>query len=175
MRILKANHLTLCIIIFVFGLTQPQTDHKSFGFYHESYAREIAITRSMPIYPSDAVRRGITGVVQVKIEIDERGEVAMIKLHPKIDPSLKQSVADAVDKWTFRLEPETIIAGRNSLSHLTFKFSINSGEPLVELYDPGPNAKDSERLGYLNTSKELREWNTWEEVQPSQMKTKLKQ
>ena len=167
MRILKATHVTLFVTFFASGLCQAQTTPESFGFYHESYAREVAITRAMPVYPPDAVQRGITGIVQAKFAIDDRGKVVKIKIHPSIDSSVKQAVADAVDNWTFRLEPELIVAGRNTLSHLTFKFSINSGKPLVELYDPGPGAKDGEHLGYLNTSKELKEWNKWEEVQPT--------
>jgi TonB family protein len=166
MHPLRAALITLLLILFSSTLGQSQRAQEWSGFYPESYAREVAITTVMPIFPLDAVQRGITGVVQVKIAIDDQGEVVKLKIRPGIDPALKQAVADAVSKWTFRLQPEVLIPGRNSLSRLTFKFSINGAEPQVELYDPGPSAKDRERLGYWNGATEIREWNNWEEVQP---------
>jgi hypothetical protein len=75
--------------------------------------------------------------------------------------------ADAVNQWTFKLRPELFIGGRNCLSRLTFKFSMINGQPRVELYKPEPGTQDSERLGYWDGYKELREWNKWEEVEPT--------
>lgn len=106
-------------------------------------------------------------MVQAKIAINEQGRVAKIRIHPTIDASLKQAVADAVDLWTFKLRPEIFIGGRHCLSRLTFKFSIINGEPVVELYKPETGTKDSQQLGYWDPYKELREWNKWEEVEPS--------
>lgn len=166
MHPLRAAVLTLFLILFSSTLCQSQRAHEWSGLYPESYAREVATTTVMPIYPLDAVQRGITGVVQVKIAIDDQGAVVKLKIRRGIDSALKQAVADAVSKWTFKLQPEVMIAGRNSLSRLTFKFSINGTEPQVELYDPGPSAKDRERLGYWDGATEIREWNNWEEVQP---------
>lgn len=93
-----------------------------------------------------------------------------IKIHPDIAPALKQAVADAVSKWTFIIRPEHVIPGRLRLTRLTFRFSINGAEPQVELYDPGPAAKDNERLGYWNGAIERRDWIKWEEVRPAKIK-----
>lgn len=164
--IFKASDVPLFLIL-TFGLLTSQKANEWSGFYPESYARQVAVTKAMPVYPQDALQRGITGVVQVKIAIDDRGEVAKMRIHPAIDASLKRSIADAVVKWTFKLRPELVVEGRNSLSRLTFTFSIGAGQPQVELYYPGPSAKDSEHLGYWDGNKELREWNKWEEVQPT--------
>ncbi len=139
--------LTLLFLIVASGLGKSQTAREWSGFYPEGYAREAAITTAMPIYPPDVIQRGITGLVQAKIAIDDRGDVVKIKIHPGINPSLKQAVADAVDKWTFRLTAEVIGQGKNSLTRLTFKFSIEGSDSKVELYDPGPGARDSGRLG----------------------------
>jgi len=57
--------------------------------------------------------------------------------------------------------------GRYCMSRLTFKFSLKDGSPQVELYQPGPAAKDTEHLGYSNPTMEVRQWNKWEEVQPT--------
>jgi hypothetical protein len=134
-----------------------------------NYVRDHAITTAMPIYPADAIKRHATGVMQAKIAINDRGEVEQIKLNPNSHPLLKQAVADAVAQWTFKLQPEVVTRVPMLLSHLTFKFSINDGGPLVELYNPGPNATDSESLGYSNSAKELTEWAHWEEIKPQKI------
>lgn len=93
--------------------------------------------------------------------------MAQIRIHPSVEASLKQAVADAVDKWTFKLRSEFIVPGKNSLSRLTFRFSIVGAEPRVEMYSPGPGAKDKEHLGHWNGATELSQWNKWEEVKAS--------
>jgi TonB family protein len=155
------------VLLLSIGFLRSQTPDEWTGLYPESYAREVAITTAMPIYPPDAVQRRITGVVQAKIAIDDQGKVAKIKINRAIDSTLKQAVADAADKWTFKLRPEILVPGRYTLSRLTFQFSINGDEPRVELYQPGPGAKDTEHLGYWNGYKELRDWKNWEEIQPT--------
>ena len=137
------------------------------GVYPESYVRAHAITTAMPTYPADAIDRHATGVMQAKIAINDRGEIEQIKFNPNSHPLLRKAVADAVAQWLFDLQPGVVIPGRMFLSRLTFKFSINDGGPLVELYNPGPNAADSERLGYSNSAEELKEWANWEEIKPT--------
>jgi TonB family protein len=164
-HVLRAHAAALLTIVAV-SVCNSQTA-KDWPGYPESYAREVAVTTALPIYPAPAVQRTITGVVQAKIAINEQGQVAKIKIHPSIDQSLKQAVADAVNQWTFKLRPELFIGGRNCLSRLTFKFSMINGQPRVELYKPETSVQDSERLGYWDGNKELREWNKWEEVEPT--------
>jgi TonB family protein len=155
--------------MFAFGLCNAQAANEWSGFYPESYAREVATTKAIPIYPPDAIRRGIGGVVQAKIAFDDLGEVTKIKIHPDVDPALKQAVADAVSKWTFIPRPEHVISGLYRLTRLTFKFSINGAEPQVELYDPGPAPKDRDHLGYWNGAIERDHWRNWEEVKPTKI------
>jgi TonB family protein len=130
----------------------------------ESYARESAIKKVLPSYPEEAVQRGISGVVRLKIEIGSEGEVLRIKARQHTDPLLKKAAADAARKWQFKAYPDRAGLGRSSLSRLTFMFAIRKGEALVKLYDPGLDAPDRERLGYYNSAKELREWKDWEEA-----------
>jgi len=144
-----------------------QTGTDGWGLYPESYVRDHAITTAMPIYPADAIKRHATGVMQAKISINDRGQVEQIKFNPNSHPLLRQAVADAVAQWTFDLQPGVVIPGRTFLGRLKFKFSINDGVPLVELYDPGPNAPDSERVGYSNSAQEFREWAIWQEIKPT--------
>jgi hypothetical protein len=144
-----------------------QTGTDGWGLYPESYVRNHAITTAMPTYPADAIKRHATGVVQAKIAINDRGQVERIKFSPNSHPLLRQAVADAVAQWFFDLQPGVVIPGRMFLSRLTFTFSINDGGPLVELYNPGPNATDSERLGYSNSPLEFRQWKIWQEIKPT--------
>jgi hypothetical protein len=144
-----------------------RTGTDGWGLYPESYVRDHAITSAMPIYPADAIKRHATGVMQAKISINDRGQVEQIKFNPNSHPLLRQAVADAVAQWAFDLQPGVVIPGRIFLSRLKFKFSINDGVPLVELYDPGPNAPDSERPGYSNSAQEFKEWAIWQEIKPT--------
>jgi len=144
-----------------------RTGTDGWGLYPESYVRDHAITSAMPIYPADAIKRHATGVMQAKISINDRGQVEQIKFNPNSHPLLRQAVADAVAQWAFDLQPGVVIPGRMFLSRLKFKFSINDGVPLVELYDPGPNAPDSERPGYSNSAQEFKEWAIWQEIKPT--------
>jgi TonB family protein len=164
-QVLRAHAAALVTIVAVsFSYSQ---EARYWPGYPESYVREIAITKTLPSYPEDAIQRRVTAVVQAKIGINEDGQVARIKIDPSVDAALKQAVADAVDKWTFKLRPELFIGGRLCLSRLTFSFSIVKGEPRVELYNPPRGAQDIEHLGYWDVFLERRQWNKWEEVQPT--------
>jgi len=159
--------IVLFVTLIIVGVCNAQTARYWPG-YPESYAREIAITRELPIYPADAVRREVTAVVQAKIGINEQGQVAKIKIDPSVDAAFKQAVADAVDKWTFKLGPElSFMGGQLCFSRLTFSFSLVKGEPRVELYKPDRGAQDIEHLGYWDVFLERRQWNKWEEVLPA--------
>ena len=132
------------------------------GALDEAFIRQAAVTRVMPEFPSTLVLRRSPRLIQIKIAIDDEGCVVSMRVPPNTDEVLKQSLADAVSQWTFKL-PESRVPGK-TLSHLTFKFLSEGAERSVELNDPEPTFKDSEHPGYWNGPKELFEWNNWEEV-----------
>lgn len=156
----------------VIVLSQVQKDEWA-GGSDEAWTRKMAIKKVMPIYPEEALRLGISGHVEVKIAITEEGEVARIKVRPRIDPRLKAAVADAVKQWKFKPHRDQDGLGRPILSHLTFNFVASEGR--VELHTPGPDAPDSEHLGYYNSAKEQRQWREWEEIEFSQASPKRNQ
>lgn len=163
---------SLCVATFiVFGLTsvdssgQVRKDEWA-GGRPESWARKAAIRKVIPIYPEEALHLGISGRVEVKIAISEEGKVLRIKVHPGTDPRLKEAVVSAVRQWRFKPPHDQDGLGRPILTHLIFNFL--SAQRLVELYNPGPDAPDSEHLGYYNSAKEQRQWEQWEEVDLSQ-------
>ncbi len=139
-------------------------DDSFYAFLPESFIRESAIKTVIPDYPEQAVRSGISGVVQLKLQIGSDGDVLRIKVSRKSDPLLKKAAAEAGRKWKFKPYPDREGRGRPSLGRLTFMFAIRNGEAVVELYNPGLDAPDHERLGYYNSTKELREWKDWEEI-----------
>jgi len=169
LHVFRAHAAALMTIVAVSVSNAQMTANG--GGYDESFAREHAITKALPIYPADAIQRGETGVVQAKIGLNEQGQVVKIKMNQNFDPALRQAVADAVDQWTFNFEFKHCWSGGNiCLSRLTFNFSIVNGQPRVELYTPEPGAKDSDKLGYWDSLKERSAWNHFEEVIPTRTK-----
>jgi len=94
------------------------------------------------------VRASISGVVRIKIEISEDGEVLRIKVKPRTNPLLKTAVVDAVKRWTFKPWPGTDVAGKAVISRLTFRFTIQNGEPHVAMYEP-PGTSQTECLDVM--------------------------
>lgn len=164
-RCLLGLAATLLVIAALPLPCTAQDDSKIFyGRLPESYARKSAVRKIMPSYPEEAIRKGTSGTVRLKIEISAEGEVLRVKVNPSTDPLLKRVTVEAVREWHFKPYPDRQGLDRSSLSRLTFVFTIRNGKPVVDLYNPGPTAPDSERLGYYNSAKELREWDEWEEV-----------
>ena len=159
--------LTTPLLILILAATSTSgvaQDDSIYAFLPESFIRESAVKTVMPDYPDQAVRSGISGVVQLKLQIGSDGDVLRIKGSPKSDALLKKAAAEAVRKWKFNPYSDPQGMGRSSLGRLTFVFAIRNGEAVVELYNPGLDAPDHERLGYYSSTKELREWKDWEEI-----------
>ncbi len=128
----------------------------------ESWARKSAINAVMPIYPEEAAREGIAGVVRIRFETTPAGEVEIIKVKPGTDPLLRKAVIDAVKEWKFKPWPgvERLVP---VFSRLGFYFIIGKGEPRVE-YDHDPRAAIC--LPCSSSRKELVEWDEWELAWP---------
>lgn len=159
--------LILFLTVLISGTCSAQTLPEFSSYFDEAYARKHAVTSVLPVFPQELVQLGFDDVVEIKIAINDRGEVVKIKVHPRTHPALKSALADAVDKWRFELGAHAFVNGPYSLTHLTFTFSIVNGEPTAQLFQPPPGATDPVHLGYLNTQKEAKQWTTWEEVQPT--------
>lgn len=147
------------------GLGQVQKDEWA-GGWPECLARKAAIQKVMPIYPEEALRRGVSGRVEVKITIGEEGEVLGIKVRPRTDPQLKEALANAVSQWKFKPRDDQDHVGRPLLTRLSFNFVLAEGR--VELYKSGPTSPDPHHTGYHNFGKDRREWIAWEEIKPTQ-------
>lgn len=165
---MKASGLGLVLALIAALMTpclaQDDSRQAYFAGLDEGYVRKLAITRVMPAYPEEAVQQGKSGVVRLKIEIGPDGKILRVKVKPGSDPLLKRAAADAARKWHLKPVPDKSGLGRPSLGRLTFHFVIRDGVGVVDLYNPGRDAPDSERLGYFNSPKEFAEWAVWEEV-----------
>ncbi len=130
----------------------------------ETWARKAVLNAVMPIYSEEAVRRGISGVVRIKIETTPEGDMATIKVNPHIDSLLQKAVVDVLNKWKFK--PFRGPSGLDVVvySRLNFNFIIENGAARVEMFDPGPNPPAGECLGCVDSAKELREWEQWKEA-----------
>lgn len=142
-----------------------QDDVRNHALLPEITARKSAIEPVLPIYPDEAVQRGISGVVRIMLEISSDGEVLRIKVKPRTNPLLKQAVVDAVKQWKFKPWPGPDGTGRAVITRLAFRFVITDGEPHAGMYDP-PGPSESECLGCSNSMLEFRLWREWEEVPP---------
>ena len=161
--------LCLGLILIAMGLVTPYTAQvdsrdRYFAGLDEGYVRRSAIKKVMPSYPEEAIRQGKSGVIRLKIEIGVEGEILRVKAKPGIEPLLKKAAADAAKKWQLKPVLDRSGLGRSSLGRLTFRFVIRDGVGVVDLYNTGRDAPDSERLGYYNSPKEFAEWARWEEV-----------
>ena len=146
-------------------LSQVQKDEWE-GAWPEYLARKAAIKKVMPIYPEEALKRGISGRVEVKIAIGEEGEVLRIKVRPRTDPSLKEALANAVSQWKFKPRDDQDPQGRPLLTRLSFNFMLAEGR--VELYKSGPTSPDPHHTGYHNFGRDRKEWIAWEEIKATQ-------
>jgi len=136
---------------------------KDHAILPESYLRQTVRNPVMPIFPDEAIKKNISGLIRVRIEISSRGEVLRIKVKPGTNRILAQAVVDAVKEWQFHpfrgSEGDTPSIGR-----LSFSFALSEDRSSVEFYDPPLDAPDSERLGYCHSLKDALEWRTWEEI-----------
>jgi TonB family protein len=130
----------------------------------ESIPRKTAITKTMPVYPEEAVQSGISGTVHIKLEINPKGEVLRIMGKPRTDPLLSKAVSDAVKQWKFKPSADLEGNPEGVLTRLIFRFSLNGGYPQVELYSPDPDTRTDECLECFNSAREMREWREWKEV-----------
>jgi TonB family protein len=154
--------LTIAITLVVYA---SQGDSKKLhALLPESWARNSAIKTVMPIYPEEAVRLGISGVVHTKFETSPEGEVLRIKVKPRTDALLAKAVSDAVRQWKFKPWPRPDGLPEGVFSRLIFRFSINADQPQVELYSLEPDMRIDECLGCSNSAREMRQWRGWKEV-----------
>lgn len=87
----------------------------------------VVITRVEPIYPDDARRARVTGIVILEAIIDEEGNVANARVLKPLPFGLDQAALDAVRQWRFR--PGTL---DGKPVKVLFNLTINFRLPEIE-------------------------------------------
>lgn len=62
----------------------------------------VQISRIQPIYPEEARKNGIQGIVKLSAVIDAKGAVTKVEPIESPDPTLAAAAVDAVRKWTYK-------------------------------------------------------------------------
>jgi TonB family protein len=90
----------------------------------EKGIRRSAVKAIMPVYPTDSLKKKISGVAVAEIQFNGEGNLTDVKILESPDSPIGKSVADAMRRWTFKpsqLEGKPIsVRGK-----ITFYFSIN--------------------------------------------------
>src|SRR5208283_2317739 len=55
-----------------------------------------------PEYPYELKRNGVTGIVTLTFEVDEKGNVVDPKVQKSSNPGFEQPALDAIVKWKFK-------------------------------------------------------------------------
>jgi protein TonB len=72
------------------------------------FAAEALDSKPMPVktpppqYPAEMRREGVSGVVALKVEIDETGAVINCSVAKSSNPAFEASAVDAVKSWKFK-------------------------------------------------------------------------
>jgi TonB family protein len=134
------------------------------GYSGENLARGLAVKKVMPVYPDEAVSKGLAGIVEVRVGVDEQGVVRKIKVPPNLNPLFRQVVVDAVKQWQFEAARSPWVSMRYMSNRLTFEFVIEDGRGLVRLYNPPWDSEAGQRLRECGSPFERREWADWEDA-----------
>lgn len=86
------------------------------------------IFRQAPLYPENAVRRGIEGWVVVSFTISEKGEVEDVKVIDSSNPVFHKTTVNAVRKWKYKPRRKNGVPVRteNMQTQLTFELGGDS-------------------------------------------------
>ncbi|MGB8582837.1 MAG: TonB family protein [Candidatus Sulfotelmatobacter sp.] len=67
----------------------------------QGVSQGLAIQKTQPSYPANALRMGIEGSVQLMATISKKGDISAVKVLSG-DPSLARAAADAVKQWKYK-------------------------------------------------------------------------
>jgi TonB family protein len=62
----------------------------------------VELSRAQPVYPEEARKNGIQGIVKLSAVIDAKGTVTKVEPIESPDPTLAAAAVDAVKKWTYK-------------------------------------------------------------------------
>lgn len=165
--LLRANALLLiCLAVssFVYAQEAGRPRKELIGVTGEYSGRRNIMKAVPPVYPEEALRDGIEGLVEVRIGLTEQGELVKIKASSNINPLFRKAIAAAVRQWEFEPFSGTQGTGVITTFRLTFKFSIEDGIGRAELYNPPEGSKGARRMLEYTNHSSYAEWEKWIDV-----------
>ena len=154
-----------CLLLTASAAAQSKEKEEGFsGFSGENVGRLSATERVLPAYPAEAVGKGVAGVVEVRLGVDDDGVVRRVKVPPGIDPLLRKSAVLAAKRWRFLPLPNPARDGTYLTHRLTFHFRIEDGKGRVGLYNPPLNTPAGVRLREATYRVIELEWERWEDA-----------
>ncbi|HEX8457304.1 MAG TPA: energy transducer TonB [Pyrinomonadaceae bacterium] len=129
----------------------------------EGWGRSWATKKVLPLYPAEAVRQNLQGVVEVGVGINDDGRVIKVRVPPGLDVHLRKATVAAVKQWEFREWENKMEPGGYCIFRLTFNFIIEEGAARVELYSP-PWDSPAHRRIRGTSGRDRKEWLAWEDA-----------
>ena len=110
------------------GVSQAPLSGRTSG----AVLRSMALKMVLPVYPQDALRKRKTGVAVADIHLSVEGAVTKVEVLEAPDPSIGNSVRDALSRWRF--QPTDDSDGERAIEFsgkLVFYFEIRQGKGVV--------------------------------------------
>ena len=85
------------------------------------------ISKVEPVYPEEARKARMQGVVELSCKIDEDGNVTVLKVLKSVHPLLDQAAADAVRQWKYK-PPMKYGKPISVLSTATVRFTLSESQ-----------------------------------------------
>jgi periplasmic protein TonB len=95
---MKLKALTSYIVL-VFALSTATVTLRAAD---EQESRPVPVKTPPPVYPRDMRRDGISGMVAVKVVIDESGNVAECSVNKSTRAEFETAALEAVKNWKFK-------------------------------------------------------------------------
>ena len=160
-----ARYFFLSLLLAASAAAQNKEPDDWFGgFGGENLVRLNATEKVLPDYPAEAVSKGVAGIVEVRIGVDDDGVVRRVKVPPGLHPLLRKAAVLAAKRWRFLPLPGPMGEGRYFTHRLTFHFRIEDGRGWVELYNPPHETPAGVRLREATYRTVATEWEKWEDA-----------
>ncbi len=85
---------------YIFVIVEPQNT-KTDGIM-AGLTAPVIVSKVFPVYPEDARKKKIEGVVVIEIVIDEAGKITNAKVLDSPGPNFSQAALDALKQWKFQ-------------------------------------------------------------------------
>jgi len=87
--------------------------------------RPVPVKTPPPHFPADMQRQGVSGVVAVRVVIDESGLVSECSVSKSSHAEFEQAAMDAVKNWKFKPASKAGVAVKSSVV-IPIKFSVET-------------------------------------------------